>query len=75
MRSNHSYIVYFLFVMFFHWGYFTMAQTNEQKALESKREQLQKEISEINRLLFAEKKEKSWNRWRPWIKKSMFANS
>ncbi|MDO6604309.1 Septal ring factor EnvC, activator of murein hydrolases AmiA and AmiB [Arenibacter palladensis] len=58
MRSNHSYIVYFLFVMFFHWGYFTMAQTNEQKALESKREQLQKEISEINRLLFAEKKEK-----------------
>ncbi|WP_251795665.1 MULTISPECIES: murein hydrolase activator EnvC [unclassified Arenibacter] len=35
-----------------------MAQTNEQKALESKREQLQKEISEINRLLFAEKKEK-----------------
>tara|TARA_R100001369_G_scaffold84237_1_gene117040 strand:+ start:6104 stop:7306 length:1203 start_codon:yes stop_codon:yes gene_type:complete len=44
--------------MFFHWGYFTMAQTNEQKALESKREQLQKEISEINRLLFAEKKEK-----------------
>ena len=35
-----------------------IAQTNEQKALESKREQLQKEISEINRLLFAEKKEK-----------------
>ena len=34
------------------------AQTNEQKALEAKREQLQKEISEINRLLFAEKKEK-----------------
>lgn len=58
MRSNHSYIVYFLFVIFFHWGYFAMAQTNEQKALESKREQLQKEISEINRLLFAEKKEK-----------------
>ncbi|MGB5499823.1 MAG: peptidase M23, partial [Maribacter sp.] len=36
----------------------TYAQTNEQKALEVKREQLQKEISEINRLLFAEKKEK-----------------
>ncbi|MBD1259976.1 peptidoglycan DD-metalloendopeptidase family protein [Maribacter polysiphoniae] len=34
------------------------AQTNEQKALEAKREQLQKEISEINRLLFAEKTEK-----------------
>ena len=58
MRSNHSYIFYFLFIIAFHWGYFSMAQTNEQKALESKREQLQKEISEINRLLFAEKKEK-----------------
>lgn len=34
------------------------AQTDEQKALEAKREQLQKEISEINRLLFAERKEK-----------------
>ncbi len=36
----------------------TYAQTNEQKALEAKREQLEKEIGEINRLLFAEKKEK-----------------
>ncbi len=35
-----------------------MAQTSEQKALEEKREQLQTEIREINRLLFAEKKEK-----------------
>lgn len=34
------------------------SQTNEQKALETKRERLQKEIKEINRLLFAEKKEK-----------------
>ncbi|PWL39800.1 peptidase M23 [Flagellimonas aquimarina] len=34
------------------------AQTSEQKALESKRERLQQEIKEINRLLFAEKKEK-----------------
>jgi septal ring factor EnvC (AmiA/AmiB activator) len=33
-------------------------QTSEQKALEEKREQLQTEIREINRLLFAEKKEK-----------------
>lgn len=33
-------------------------QTSEQKALEAKRERLQKEIKEINRLLFAEKKEK-----------------
>ncbi len=36
----------------------TNAQTSEQKALESKRERLQQEIKEINRLLFAEKKEK-----------------
>ncbi|WP_190810472.1 murein hydrolase activator EnvC [Flagellimonas sp. S3867] len=34
------------------------AQTSEQKALEAKRERLQKEIKEINRLLFAEKKER-----------------
>ena len=35
-----------------------VAQTSEQKALEEKREQLQSEIRDINRLLFAEKKEK-----------------
>jgi septal ring factor EnvC (AmiA/AmiB activator) len=41
--------------------YFSLAghaQTDEQKALEAKREQLQKEISEMNRLLFAERKQK-----------------
>ncbi|MBC8766963.1 peptidoglycan DD-metalloendopeptidase family protein [Arenibacter sp. BSSL-BM3] len=58
MGSKNSYIVYFLLVMFILLGNVALAQTNEQKALESKREQLQKEISEINRLLFAEKKEK-----------------
>lgn len=36
----------------------TYGQTNEQKSLEAKREKLQKEILDINRLLFAEKKEK-----------------
>ena len=36
----------------------SLAQTVEQKALEAKREQLQNEIREINRLLFTEKKEK-----------------
>lgn len=35
-----------------------VAQTSEQKALEEKREQLQTEIREINRLLLSEKKEK-----------------
>ncbi len=39
-------------------GASSQAQTNEQKALEAKREQLQKEISEMNRLLFAERKQK-----------------
>ncbi|MFD0795906.1 murein hydrolase activator EnvC family protein [Maribacter chungangensis] len=34
------------------------AQTTEQKALEEKRAKLQQEIRDINRLLFAEKKEK-----------------
>jgi septal ring factor EnvC (AmiA/AmiB activator) len=37
---------------------FSFAQTNEQKALEAKREKLQTEIRDINRLLFAEKKER-----------------
>ncbi len=35
-----------------------IAQSSEQKALEAKREQLQQEIAEMNRLLFAEKKER-----------------
>ncbi len=35
-----------------------LGQTNEQKALEAKREQLQREISEMNRLLFAERKQR-----------------
>ncbi len=37
---------------------YSFAQTSEQKALEEKRENLQNEIREINRLLFAETKEK-----------------
>lgn len=35
-----------------------LAQTNEQKVLEAKRERLQQEIDEINRLLFVEKKQR-----------------
>src|SRR5690606_27674327 len=58
MASKHSYHIYCLLFI----SLMSMAglhgQTNEQKALEIKREQLQKEIDEINRLLFAEKKEK-----------------
>lgn len=40
------------------WVQASFGQTNEQKALEEKREKLQNEIGEINRLLFAERKEK-----------------
>ncbi len=58
MRSKHSYLIYIVLLMFMLCGGGMLAQTSEQKALESKREQLQKEIAEINRLLFAEKKEK-----------------
>lgn len=52
--SYLPYIALFVCVML-HTG--LLAQTTEQKALESKREQLELEIKEINRLLFAEKKE------------------
>ena len=54
-RSYLPYVALFICV-FLHTG--LLAQTNEQKALESKREQLELEIKEINRLLFAEKKER-----------------
>ena len=57
MAARNTYSIYFvLFVSLF--ASTLQAQTNEQKALEAKREQLQKEIKEINRLLFSEKKEK-----------------
>ncbi len=39
-------------------SFHSVAQTNEQKKLEAKRERLEQEIKEINRLLFAEKKQK-----------------
>ena len=39
-------------------GLNSFSQTGEQKALESKKEQLENEIREINRLLFAERKQK-----------------
>ena len=45
-------------VLFFVNSHTVFAQNNEQKRLEAKRERLQKEIDEINRLMFAEKKQK-----------------
>ena len=50
-------------------------QTSEQKALEEKREQLQSEIRNINRLLFAEKKEKFWIKWKRLIRKLLCVNN
>ncbi|MEO9512949.1 MAG: peptidoglycan DD-metalloendopeptidase family protein [Flavobacteriaceae bacterium] len=50
------YPIYLFFIFFISNGIY--GQTSEQKALEAKRERLQQEIKEINRLLFAEKKEK-----------------
>ena len=57
MIDRFSYhIIIQIFILIF--PIFGIAQTNEQKALEAKRERLQEEIKEINRLLFAERKEK-----------------
>jgi septal ring factor EnvC (AmiA/AmiB activator) len=58
MRLRCTYRIRFLLVFLLLNAAVSLAQTDEQKALESKREQLQKEIEEINRLLFAERKEK-----------------
>jgi septal ring factor EnvC (AmiA/AmiB activator) len=57
MGSKVSYCICFLLFTIFFATPLT-AQTSEQKALEAKRERLQQEIKEINRLLFAERKEK-----------------
>ena len=58
MPCSRNIVVHFLLIVALLSIQTFYAQTNEQKALEVKREQLQKEISEINRLLFAEKREK-----------------
>ena len=58
MRIAKQYSAYILFVFLVLLGSIAHGQTNEQKALETRREQLLKEIEDINRLLFAEKKQK-----------------
>ena len=55
LAKYKQYLLLLLAVLFVGIG---NAQTAEQKTLEAKRERLQKEIAEINRLLFAEKKQK-----------------
>lgn len=58
MISRKHYILSFLLFLGMFFPQTSFAQTNEQKALEAKRERLQTEIRDINRLLFAEKKER-----------------
>jgi len=55
-KAIHSIFLFLILNLFY--GGIAYGQTSEQKALEEKRARLQNEIKEINRLLFAEKKEK-----------------
>ncbi|MHA7863506.1 murein hydrolase activator EnvC family protein [Flagellimonas marinaquae] len=57
MKGKVSYVIYLL-ILTICTTVPLFAQTGEQKVLEAKRERLQEEIKEINRLLFAERKEK-----------------
>ncbi|MBM1105298.1 peptidoglycan DD-metalloendopeptidase family protein [Aurantibacter crassamenti] len=56
MTSKKSNIIFCFLVLFIMAG--AHAQSTDQQNLEAKREALQKEIEDINRLLFAEKKER-----------------
>ncbi|MFW2376101.1 MAG: peptidase M23, partial [Cellulophaga baltica] len=59
MSSIKTYPHFFVFIALLICGLqASYSQTTEQKNLEAKRERLQNEIREINRLLYAEKKEK-----------------
>nr|WP_209401890.1 peptidoglycan DD-metalloendopeptidase family protein [Pseudozobellia sp. WGM2] len=57
MQGNKPYFIVLLFLIFLGCSQLN-AQTNEQEALEAKREQLQKEIEQINHLLFAQKEKR-----------------
>ena len=57
MRITRTYYACFIIVTLL-CGTIGHGQTNEQKSLEARRDKLQQEIKEINRLLFAERKEK-----------------
>ena len=58
MISKKGYFGFILLLVLALAPYRSFAQTEEQKSLEAKREKLQSEIRDINRLLFAEKKER-----------------
>jgi len=57
MRDSRWYLLVFIFFAFLGQN-LIWAQTNEQEALEAKREQLQSEIEQINHLLFAQKEKR-----------------
>ncbi|MGB5274978.1 MAG: peptidoglycan DD-metalloendopeptidase family protein [Flavobacteriaceae bacterium] len=58
MIFKRSKRIYIALILLFFGAAWTFAQTDEQKSLEAKRERLLQEINDINRLLFAETKEK-----------------
>ena len=58
MLATKTYRLFSVFTAFLLFSLIGFSQTTEQKNLEAKREKLQKEIQQINQLLFAEKKEK-----------------
>ncbi len=58
MIFKRSKRIYIALIMLLFGAAWTFAQTDEQKSLEAKRERLLQEINDINRLLFAETKEK-----------------
>lgn len=58
MTYNYRHTISFFALMVCFSIHPSYAQTDEQKSLEAKRERLQNEINQINRLLFAEKKER-----------------
>ncbi len=57
MRCKANFIV-FLFVFFYFGSHAIFSQVDEQEVLEAKREQLQKEIEQINLLLFDQKEKR-----------------
>ncbi|SMC38834.1 murein hydrolase activator EnvC family protein [Cellulophaga tyrosinoxydans] len=58
MLATKTYRLFAVFTAFLLFSSIGFSQTTEQKNLEAKREKLQKEIQQINQLLFKEKKEK-----------------
>jgi len=58
LNYKAKHIVRIAFLLLFFVAHLSYAQTSEQKSLEAKRARLAKEINEINRLLFAKKKQR-----------------